>query len=72
MLDRELLPETKIVRSIGVNIDKNLNFSFHLSEIVKNVSTQLYVYSTMRQFVTRVFLITHYKTYKEPNIIFYL
>ena len=47
-----------------------MKFDFHFNEIVKKLSSQLYILSTMRQNVTRALLITYFKTHMEPIISF--
>ncbi len=68
LLNGEVLAESK-KKSSCVSIDRDLRLDIHVSDFVKNLSAQIFVLSTLRQFVTRVFLFTHYKTYMERIVV---
>ena len=51
----------------GMEIDKKLNFSSHISNVCKNINNQLYVMLRFRKLIPRGTLLNLYKAYILPH-----
>ena len=59
--------QVSTTKSLGVHIDQNLNWDFHIKEISKKIASGISAIKHIRNFVPREILLTIYNSLIQPH-----
>ena len=70
LINKQAIDEVKFVKYLGVLIDSNLTFKFHIDELTKKISRGIGVLFKLRHFVTTKILISVYYAIIYPFLLY--
>ena len=67
-LDGEIIENSSFVKYLGLSLDKNFTFKYHIDEIVRKLGRHVFIISKLRHFVQTAILLKYYNVYVKSII----